>query len=383
MSLKLENKKRPRTEIGSISPPPLRRKRHADASEEVVEHHQPKSKDDDAFQIFSWNVNSITHLLPKTQRSIKSFFAPPSPQGEGQDEDGGSKSVSLRDFLKRHRWPQYVGLQEVKISPKDEITKRTVEKAANGDEGPAYRAYFALPRDRYNATGWGGKVYGVCTLLRHDLASLSGQKTKEVDWDLEGRVLVTELPSLEMKLVIINGYWVNGTTNPYRSPETGQVFGTRHDRKRQFHSLMLEEVKSYQAKGWEVVLVGDMNIARTPLDGCPGIRLGLEHVKNRVDFNHKFFDDENGMHAIDSWRWIHGNKRGYSYHGEKAEDWGSSCDRVDLGMVTRGIVDRKALVGAEIYESVLDRGGSDHVPISLVLSTKVIMTALSTSVDVG
>lgn len=202
---------------------------------------------------------------------------------------------------------------------------------------------------------------------------MPGHLTREVDWDVEGRVLVTELPSLN--LVIINGYWVNGTTNPYRSPQNGKIVGTRHDRKRQFHSSMLEEVKSQQAKGREVVLIGDMNIARTPLDGCPGIRLGAEHVRNRADFNRKFFEDEDGMHAIDTWRWISGNKKGYSYHGERAEDWGSSCDRVDLGMVTRGLVDKKALLGAEIFESVLERGGSDHVPISVVLSTEAIMGA--------
>ncbi|CZR66060.1 uncharacterized protein PAC_15961 [Phialocephala subalpina] len=338
---------------------------------------------EDAFQILSWNVNGITHLLPKTQKSIKAFFSPPSPQGEDESEAEDSKAVPLRNFLRRHNWPHFLGLQEVKISPKDEATRRAVEKAANSDGGPAYRAYFSLPRDKYNATGWGGKVHGVCTLLREDIAELAGQRTREVDWDLEGRVLVTEIPAFQ-NLVIINGYWVNGTMNPYRSPETGAVVGTRHDRKRQFHSLMLEEAKSYQARGWEVVLVGDMNIARTPLDGYPGIRLGADHVKNRADFNRKFFeDDDNGMRAIDSWRWIHGNKRGYSYHGESVEDWGSSCDRVDLGMVTRGLVDKKALVGADIYESVAERGGSDHVPISVVLSTTKIATDTATGKEEG
>jgi exonuclease III len=364
-------KKRRLTEP-DISPPPLRRKREANDPETCANttHEQLQSDttiSNDTFQIFSWNVNGITHLLPKTQKSIKSFFAPPSPQGEDDLLD----RIPIRDFLKRHDWPEYVGLQEVKISPKDEAARRAVERAANRDEGPTYKAYFSLPRDKYNATGWGGKVYGVCTLLREDISIFPGQHTKEVEWDLEGRVLITELPSI--KLVIVNGYWVNGTMNPYRSPETGEVIGTRHDRKRKFHTLMLEEVKLYQAKGWEVVLVGDMNIARTPLDGYPGIRLGNEHVKNRADFNCKFFDDEDGMHGIDTWRWIHGNKRSYSYHGERAEEWGSSCDRVDLGIVTRGLVDKGALIGAEIHESVKERGGSDHIPISVVLSKEIIM----------
>ncbi|KAE8446294.1 hypothetical protein EG329_012380 [Mollisiaceae sp. DMI_Dod_QoI] len=368
MTSRPSNKQRRHIEEDKISPPPLRRKRQAGAPDTSsgIAHQQTETSvalANDAFQIFSWNVNGITRLLPKTQKSIKSFFAPPSPQGE---DEGGA--VPLRDFLKRHQWPQYVGLQEIKISTKDEATRRAVEKAANRSEGPGYKVYFSLPRDKYNATGWGGKVYGVCTLLREDITYSSEQNTKEADWDVEGRVLITELPSFG--IVIINGYWVNGTMNPYRSPQTGEMVGTRHDRKRQFHSLMLEEIKSYQSKGWEIVLVGDMNIARTSLDGYPGIRLGAEHVKNRADFNRKFFEDEDGMHAIDTWRWIHGNKRGYSYHGESAKDWGSSCDRVDLGMVTPGL--QKALVGAEIYESIEERGGSDHVPISVVLSERLM-----------
>ncbi|KAF8855678.1 DNase I-like protein [Acephala macrosclerotiorum] len=345
-------KKRRRPDDDKISPPPLRRKRDVDASETSTEFEEHKASTntipaEDSFQIYSWNVNSITHLLPKTQKSIKSFFVPPSPQGEDESEEENSKLVPLREFLRRHKWPQFLGLQEVKISPKDESTKRAVEKAANGDGDPTYKAYFSLPRDKYNATGWGerGRSIGI-----------------------EGRVLVTEIPAFQ-NLVIINSYWVNGTMNSYRSPETGVVISTRHDRKRQFHSLMLE-VKSYQAKGWEVIFVGDMNVARTPLDGYPGIRLGSEH-------------DEDGMHAIDTWRWIHGNKRGYSYHGENAEDWRSSCDRVDLGIVTRGLVDKKALVGAEIYESVAERGGSDHVPISMVLSARRIMDDAATRKSEG
>jgi len=119
-----------------------------------------------------------------------------------------------------------------------------------------------------------------------------------------------------------------------------------------------------------------MNIARSPLDGYPGIRLGAEHVRNRREWNEMFIWGEDGMEGIDSWRWINGERRGYSYHGEKAEEWGRSCDRVDLGVVSRGLIGegngepkrtQMRLAGAEIWESIEERGGSDHVPISVVL----------------
>ena len=89
--------------------------------------------------------------------------------------------------------PRYQSPQEVKISPKDEKTRKAVERAANEGEGPGYHLSFELPRDRFNATGWGGKVYGVCTLIRDDVMGLGKVKTKGVPWDLEGRLLVTEV----------------------------------------------------------------------------------------------------------------------------------------------------------------------------------------------
>jgi len=220
--------------------------------------------------------------------------------------------------LRRHHFPEIVCLQEVKISSKDEKTRGAVERAANcegkAEGGKGYKAYFELPRDRYNATGWGGKVYGVCTFVREDILALGKMKTKGVEWDLEGRVLVSVLEFGKAgtgkedkgggaeKLVVINGYWPNGTTNLWRDSKSGIVRGTRYDMKRNFHSLMLGEVMRYQNAGWQVVLIGDMNIARSPLDGYPGIRLGAEHVRNRKEWNEMFVDGKDGMRGVDSWR---------------------------------------------------------------------------------
>lgn len=360
--------------------PPLQRKRKTEdtpksAKQQDLYETAPTAKVtqrglNEIFSVMSWNVNGISHLLPNTQKSIQAFFSRHSPQGEGYSDNESCPTTGspLRQFLKRHNWPQVLCLQEVKIAPTDSTAKTAVEKAANGSEGPSYKAHFSLPRDKHNARGWGGKVYGVCTLLRSDIPVAS--TTREVDWDLEGRVLITTFEG--WKLVVVNGYWVNGTTNPYRDSRTGVVVGTRHDRKRHFHSLMLEEVKGLEAEGYGVLLIGDMNIARSPHDGYPGIRLVKEHVTNRRDFNAKFFDDEDGMKGVDTWRHVHGEMRGYTYHGESAEEWGRNCDRVDLGILSRAFVERGALVGAEIWESVEERGGSDHVPLEVVLDIGVL-----------
>lgn len=328
---------------------------------------------DQGFEVLSWNVNGASRFLKYDAPKITSYFNPSSTSKALTKDDGPDFHTPLRKFLKRHAWSQVVCLQEAKINPQDSSTRRALEGAANGsgkeeDGGPAYTAHFSLPRDKYNAKGFGGKVHGVCTLIHTSL--LPSSTTREVDWDLEGRVLITEFP--KWKLAVINGYWVNGTTAHYRSSETGAVVGTRHDRKREFHSLMLAEVKSYEAKEWHVVLIGDMNIAPSPIDGYPNLRVGYDHVWNRKDFNDKFLSvdcENNGMRGIDTFRHFHGGMRKYTYHGEKAEKWGESCDRVDLGIVSRSLVEgvKGALVGAEIWETVEERGGSDHVPLSVIL----------------
>lgn len=251
----------------------------------------------------------------------------------------------------------------MKIAPHDEATQRALEKAANStaddDDGPGYKAFYCLPRDKLNAKGFGGKVYGVATFVRADFsASHNSVVTRTVPWDVEGRVLVTEVAG--EKLAIVNGYWVNGTEKAYRDARSGEVVGTRHDRKREFHRLMLEECVAYEARGWRVCLVGDMNVARGPLDGFPGIRMGREHVRSRADFNARFFLKEDGFRGVDVWRHLYGERRGYTYYGRGVE-WGSSCDRVDLCVVSRGLVE--ALTGMAILETSEERGHSDHVPL--------------------
>ncbi|MCJ1247120.1 hypothetical protein MMC30_004331 [Trapelia coarctata] len=335
----------------------------------------------DEIRIFTWNVNGISPFL---QPTITNFFRPtkrPLSRSRSSSPDNASSSADLRACLRRWKWPQIVCLQEVKIPRRDIKTQQAVRQAVKGlgkrhdatdEQEPSYTAHFSLPRDKYNARGFGGKVYGVCTLIRDN--PLSGEQLavddliKEVPWDLEGRVLVVEIP--RRKVTVFNIYAVNGTDNPYRNTQTGQIIGTRHDRKRAFHAELKMECESYERKGWAVVIAGDLNIARSPLDGFPGRRMGQEHMRNRIDFEEKFIHGKEygGLGMVDSFRALHDGEKKYSYRGRNGE-WGSSCDRVDLILVSgeSHANGRMTLKEADILDEEMERGPSDHVPLYITI----------------
>jgi len=210
-------------------------------------------------------------------------------------------------------------------------------------------------------------VHGVASLVRDDRPPSS---TTRPDWDLEGRVLIHEFSSIQ--LTVVNGYWVNGTSNPYRNSTTGDIEGTRHDHKLRFHAHMLELCKFIEQRGYDVLLLGDMNIAPQRIDGHPNLRTSpVQHVHNRADFNREFLDPDNedGLRAVDLFRHCHGERRKYTYHG-RGRPWGERCDRVDLIIASRKLVGAGAVRDTNICDTPKDRGHSDHVPlwVSLDLS---------------
>lgn len=296
------------------------------------------------------------------QPTIASFLQPGTPP-----------SCPLRVFLRRHSYPQVICLQEVKVSPTDLKTQRVLERVVDGskDDGPAYTVHLSLPRDKHNARGFGGKLYGVATLIREDFSTSAEINCEATNWDLEGRVLVA--CSTTLHLAILNIYAVNGTENIYRDPETGDICGTRHDHKRRFHHRLLDECLRLESAGFSVVIAGDMNISRSTIDGHPRIRTANQHIANREDFNRKFFDARDGLRGVDVFRYLHGDERRYTYYS-RGREWGSSCDRVDLIICSKELVEgKKALVRAQILNSELERGPSDHVPLFVALDQRKLI----------
>ncbi|KAK7734695.1 hypothetical protein SLS53_007799 [Cytospora paraplurivora] len=397
---------------------------------------------------------------------ITSFFKPiPEHQkkraGRHDDPSGGfppaystsgntSTSSPLRAFLARHQWPEVILLQEMKISPTDQKTPRALLSAINNSSGPddpslpetTYTLDVNRPRDKYNAKGFGGKLYGVGTILRQDFSRQHVASVRHAEWDLEGRVTIVELrrpprhddvddddddndhrssgrpphaPESDNNhtkpLALINIYAVNGTSAPYKSPGTGRVVGTRHDHKLAFHARLRDECLALERRGFAVVMAGDLNVARGRLDGHPNLRTWpAQHSVNRADFNRKFFGDEDNRRAaaftgldtdvgtstgtgndagvvgtgragnggteeekeeegekrfdgVDVFRALRGGARKYTYHPRVDGDWGSSCDRVDLIIVSRGLYEAGRVVDTDILDTPQERGTSDHVPL--------------------
>lgn len=370
-----------------ISPPATKRRKTASApavtsSEEMLSTAKPAvlpTLPASALRVISWNINGISPFL---QPAITSFFRA-ARDSKKKDEKGEVHTASLRAFLHRHQWPSMLFLQEVKIASKDTKTQDAVKTAvnsrlpmetpSNSANGPLYNVHFTLPSDPHNARGPGGngKVYGVCSILRRDLHNAYDITVRTVDWDLEGRVSVVEVVSrrASTKLAIFNIYAVNGTDNIYRDSRTGAVRGTRHDRKREVHRLLMEECKRLEGEGWHLLLVGDMNVAPDERDGYPKLRMfPQEHVLNREDFHDKLLEGGGGiekhagLNGVDIWRKMHEEERRYTYYPRNKE-WGKSCDRVDCFIAGRKLWEAGCIKACGMMDSEEERGPSDHVPI--------------------
>ena len=77
--------------------------------------------------------------------------------------------------------------------------------------------------------------------------------------------------------------------------------------------------------------------------------------------------EEGGLGMRDSFRELHGNEKKYSYR-PPGRVWGEGMDRVDLILVSEGA----RINGADILDSELERGKSDHVPLWVEVSVRSI-----------
>lgn len=350
----------------SISPPPPRKRiRPSDTEEQVA-------LQDGELSIYSWNVNGIDAFL---QTTLQEYWGS-SKSSEGRNN---APAPPLRQFLRRHGWPTLCFLQEVKVRRGDDTKMRAVQRVVSnaGDStSPNYEAHFCLPSHaRFRKAA--GRFYGVCALIRQEFAQGLGC-IREVGWDDEGRILVIETRATAHtpKLAIFNVYLVNGTELPYRDPVNGKVIGTRHDRKLEVHKLLQAECRSLEEQGYGIIIAGDINVARSPLDAFPRLRVNpYQHVLNRADFEYRFLggvapngagaEESKSLDLLDTFRFLNPGQRGYSYFS-RATSFGASCDRVDMILVSRSLI--FACNAAGMHQTLAERASSDHVPIFAIFN---------------
>ncbi|KAK0620410.1 hypothetical protein B0T14DRAFT_586753 [Immersiella caudata] len=294
----------------NFSPPPLKQRKVA-----VRDNTQG-----DLIRIFSWNINSIDAFLPppNTQK-IAAFFQPKPSSTEAPTHHPRSAAPSTLQTL------------------------NSTTKLRN------YNVHTSLPRDRYNARAFGGKLYGVATILRSDFAERRIERVYAPDWDLEGRVLIAETRSPceenhvsergEKPLAMINICATNGTDGPYYHPDTGKAVGTRHD------PAMLRAVPSRHCVNWR-----DFN----------GKLFGKED-NERAGVEGGEVEGES-LDAVDVWRAVNGAERKYTYY-PRGKEWVMSCDRMDMVFVSRDLWEEERVLKPGIFDTVQERGTSDHVPI--------------------
>ena len=315
---------------------------------------EPTPPTPSSYRIYSWNCDDITPYLPpqKVSNPIHSYFARVSPPPKASTSKPSTSRWTIRSILKDRNWPELLCLQEVKILPTDKslLARARVAASSDEDEGPEYTMYSTLPAIGKRATQ-NRRMYGVITYVRNDVATQI-TTARGVDWDDEGRVLILEMSGFAM----INLYAVNGTDAQYIIRTTGETTGqTRHQRKRQFNHLLKRECLDLASRGYEICIVGDINISRTKIDSVPRLRSSENHVLARKEFNEQFLP-ETGL--VDVWRRRHGeDARGFTWYMRGAKV-GTDCARVDIILVSEGLYQRTREVEIEEWGGEACR--SDH-----------------------
>ncbi|KAI0677610.1 hypothetical protein C8Q78DRAFT_961708 [Trametes maxima] len=296
--------------------------------------------------ILSWNVETPVPFLQLPSAKARA--------ATGGGVTAGSDPGLLRALLRRHAFPDFVCLQEVRARHTDKHWIAALRLAANygleREAEPRYTLYHSLSR----ATR-GQRHFGVATFVREPHMVVAA---REVDWDAEGRVLILEIRG---GWALVNVYALNGSEYMWRDPLGHAAPKTRNERKREFNELLLAECAALRARGLRIVLIGDFNIALAKADCFPRLRTEYPHGLARKEFKEQFIP---GLDVVDVFRELCPDKRVYSWFA-KGKQQGKDCSRVDYALVESSL--RENVVDMVYLENPDDRAHSDHLPLLLTM----------------
>ncbi len=228
------------------------------------------------------------------------------------------------------------------------------------DALPGYVCAASLCRDPVNVRARGGRMYGVVTYVRTELAP----QHSTLSWDLEGRALITELPHLGV--AVLNVYAVNGTDKPYFDHEQQKFDGDRHAFKRRFIDRLLLVCRTLEQRGLALILAGDWNVSQTEIDTVPRLRTEEPHALARKLFAENFVA---GLALVDIYRHLHPDARAYTWFNRRARPGKMDAARVDFILISKALM--PAVESAEVVEDPALRYASDHAPVLLRLCLPV------------
>jgi len=250
--------------------------------------------------------------------------------------------------------PDVLCCQEIRVRPQDDDAIAAMTAAV-----PGYDCHFSLANDARNARYRGGRAYGVATWIRSEL----GAHQEPIEWDREGRLVASIVPTL--RLVVVSLYGVNGTSRPYFDPVDGRPDGTRHDWKQRFNRQLAATAAAWRARGLRLVLIGDWNISRERIDAVPRLRTWGPHAQARAQLNDRIMP---ALDLVDVFRARHPTTRAYTWFNR----WATSLDaaRVDYALVSRELAD--AVTRAEIGPRPARDAISDHAPVWITLEARAL-----------
>ncbi len=238
----------------------------------------------------------------------------------------GIRAVEKKGFIEYVKNCGYdlIGLQETKAEP-----SQLSEELLNID---GYKSYFMSAQKK----GYSG----VAIYTKVEPLEISDMGLSE--FDSEGRVIIAKFP----EFTFINAYFPNS-----------QDAGKRIDYKVDFCEAMLKLCNERVAKGENIVLCGDYNIAHTEIDlarpkqneGNPG------YLPEERSFMSKFLE----AGYVDTFRHFRPTEVKYSWWSYRMMARSKNIGwRIDYHCVNKGFIDR--VVDVEILNEV---EGSDHCPV--------------------
>lgn len=215
-------------------------------------------------------------------------------------------------------------------------TKAHIEQVEEGAKllGKAHSYWSSAVRKGYS---------GVATFVNEAPHSIEYGFDGKVEYQNEGRIVMTD----HGKFDLYNIYFPNGGSGD-----------ARHDFKQQFLKDLNAHLKEKLARGREVIVVGDYNVAHKEIDVYDPIKLSTE--SGFLPEERQWFDEFLALGFIDTFRYFHPQEQNrfswWSYR-ELARISNRGW-RIDYICISKGL--EKYLKSADVLDQA---HGSDHCPV--------------------